>query len=278
MQNSSALPVLQMLPVELLAPHEDYDPRRVERLAARLVDENHLKNPPVVAGIPGTDRFVVLDGANRVMAFQFMKVPHIVAQVVSYDDPIVTLETWHHVVCGMDWRELLAELETIDDLEAQKCTQEEGREAVMRKSAAAYIMNDYFTGMLVCQCFSQPETMRAMHAIVASYRGKADIIRASNDIWEIQKPCYPNITALVVFRRLSPSDILEAGRNGERVPSGLTRHVIHTRALNINIPMNVLSADWGLERKRQWLDGWWQDKFASNSIRYYAESTFSFNE
>jgi hypothetical protein len=47
MQNSFALPVLEMLPVGLLAPHEDYDPRRVERLGARLTEEAQLKNPPV---------------------------------------------------------------------------------------------------------------------------------------------------------------------------------------------------------------------------------------
>ena len=278
MQNSFALPVLKMLPVGLLAPHEDYDPRRVERLGARLTEEAQLKNPPVVAEIPETGRFVVLDGANRVMAFQFLGIPHIVAQIVSYDDPAVTLETWHHVVCGIDWQQLLSELEQIGGLEIGPCSQGAGRLAVTDGSAAAYMMNDHMTFKLAYRDHSQPGAMRMLHAIVQSYRGKADIIRASNDIWEIQKPCYPDISMLVVFRRLNPSDILEAGKNGVKIPSGLTRHVIQTRALNINIPMSVLSADWTLECKRQWLEDWWKEKLAANSIRYYAESTFSFNE
>lgn len=261
-----------------LCPHEDFDPRRVERLAGRLKEEGRLKNPPVVARIPDTQRFVVLDGANRVMAFRYLGIPHIVAQVVSYDDPAVTLETWHHVVCGMDWEALLRDLQRIEGLEVVHCTQEEGRASVSLGSAAAYLMNDHLVCKLDFRVDPHQQTMPLLHAIVGAYRGRAEIIRASNDIWEIQKPCYPDITMLVVFRRLDPADILEAGRNGFHIPSGLTRHVIQTRALNINIPINKLSADRTLVEKRTWLEEWWKEKLASNSIRYYAESTFSFNE
>src|SRR3989304_3849179 len=101
MRDSTALPDLQMLPIEALVPHEDYDPRRIERLAQRLLEEGFLKNPPVVAVIPESDRFVVLDGANRVMAFAQLDIPHIVAQLVRYDDPGVVLDTWYHLVAGM---------------------------------------------------------------------------------------------------------------------------------------------------------------------------------
>jgi hypothetical protein len=58
------------------------------------------------------------------------------------------------------------------------------------------------------------------------------------------------------------------------VPSGITRHVIPDRALNINIPLDVLSVDWDIERKRQWLQDWVMERMAANAIRYYAEPTF----
>lgn len=278
MQNSQALPVLEILPVVAMYPHEDFDPRRVERLGARLVEEGQLKNPPVVTLIPHSERYVVLDGANRVMAFQYLGIPHIVAQVVSYDDPGVSLETWHHVVCGIDWEMLLGDLQHIDGLQAISCSQDAGRLAVADGSAAAYLMNSHFISKLVFFGDPQAEAMRMLHAIVGAYRGRADIIRASNDIWEIQEPCYPDISMLVVFRRLKPADILDAGMGSLKIPSGLTRHVIQTRALNINIPVSVLATDQPLVQKQEWLACWWQEKLAGNSIRYYAESTFSFNE
>jgi len=33
-----------------------------------------------------------------------------------------------------------------------------------------------------------------------------------------------------------------------------------------------------LERKRAWLEDWLMERMAANAIRYYAESTFSFDE
>lgn len=50
--------------------------------------------------------------------------------------------------------------------------------------------------------------------------------------------------------------------------------MIPNRALNINIPLDVLSVDWDIERKRQWLQDWVMERIAANAIRHYAEPTF----
>ncbi len=101
MQDSSALPDLRVLPTRSLLPHEVSDPRRVEKLSKRILEGGILKNPPIVAAIPGAAQFVVLDGANRTAAFAHVGINHIIAQVVSYDDPGVVLDTGYHVVSGM---------------------------------------------------------------------------------------------------------------------------------------------------------------------------------
>jgi hypothetical protein len=61
MQNSTALPTLCVLSTQALIPHEDYDPRRAEKLSRRILEEGLLKNPPVVAAIPDSECYVVLD-------------------------------------------------------------------------------------------------------------------------------------------------------------------------------------------------------------------------
>ena len=87
MRDSTELPDLRMLPSSNLVTHEDCDPRRVEKLSQRIKQEGVFKHPPIVAEIPGTDRFVVLDGANRTTAVQSLGMPHIVAQLVHYEEP-----------------------------------------------------------------------------------------------------------------------------------------------------------------------------------------------
>jgi len=279
MRDSTALPELLILPTETLVPHEDCDPRRVERLSKRILEEGFLKNPPIIAKIPATDNYVVLDGANRVMAFALAGVPHIVAQLVSYDDPGVVVDNWHHVVAGIAVGEFEAGLKQLDDLQIERCDLQYARQALIDERAVSYVINGDGVRLLSPIKNDKQHTQLQMAAqIVDIYKGKADIFRASNDIWGIQKPYYPGIIALIIFPRLKPEDIFWAASNGERIPSGITRHIIPARALNINIPIGILMADWSLDRKIQWLTEWLMERMGANAIRYYAEATFSFNE
>jgi hypothetical protein len=278
MRDSTELPDLRMLPSKKLVTHEDCDPRRIERLCQRIQDEGMFKHPPVVAAIPDSDRFVVLDGANRTSAMQNLEIPHVVAQLVLFSEPHVILDTWYHVVAGMPLELFEAELTQVTHLHLEACSLLTARQALAEKRAAAYIVCESGVRM-ACNTRRQlePDT-RLLTKLVSVYSGKAEIFRASNDIWEIQKPYYPDITALIVFPRLRPQDVIWAAVTGEKIPTGITRHIISPRALNINIPLWILAVDWPLERKEKWLHDWLMERMASNAIRYYSESTFTFNE
>ncbi len=278
MRDSTELPVLRMLPSASLVTHEDVDPRRVEKLSRRIELEGAFKHPPVVAEIPGSDQYVVLDGANRTTAIQLLGMPHIVAQLVEYAEPHVVLDTWYHVVAGMPLVDFEHALTQVTGLHLDGVSLEGARQALEARRAAAYI---------VCRnevriARNTQGLLRAdtplLNQIVSAYKGHADIFRASNDNWEIQEPYYPGITALVIFPRLSPQDVIHAARSGEKVPTGITRHIISPRALHINIPLWVLAVGWPLERKEQWLHEWLMERMATDAIRYYSEPTFTFNE
>jgi hypothetical protein len=278
MRYSTDLPDLRILPANALIPHEDCDPRRVVRLSKRLEEDGILKNPPVVTSIPDCENYVVLDGANRALSFVKLAIPHIIAQLVSYQESGVEVDTWYHVVAGMDITEFENALTLITGLHLQECSLEDARSALANHQAAAYIISAEGVRMVSNSSTTLKHDTALLNALVSVYKGKADIYRASNDIWEIQKPYYPNITALVVFPRLSPADIIHAAQSGEMIPTGITRHIIPHRALNINFPMDVLQKDWSLEQKEAWLQDWLMERMAANAIRFYSESTFSFNE
>lgn len=278
MSTSTDLPVLKFVSTDLLVPHEDTDPRRVEKLVKRVMEEQILKNPPVVSAIPDDNRYMILDGANRSMTFKSMSVPHIVVQLVSYADPGVELDTWYHVVSGMSIEAFDHELTKVTGLDLESVPIATAREALATNVAAAYIISDRGARIVVSPEGKILHDIHLLNKIVDAYKGKADIFRASNDIWEKQKPYYPDITALVVFPKYSPSDILLIAKNGEKVPSGVTRHIIPHRALHINIPLSVLNSNWTLAQKEKWLEDWMMERMAANAIRYYSEATFSFDE
>ena len=278
MKDSTTLPDLQVLSTDMLLGHESSDPRRVHKLSQRILEDGILKNPPIVSPIPNSEQYVVLDGANRASAFSYVGIPHIIAQLIRYDDPDVVVDTWYHVVSGLALTEFEKALVTIDDMQLIACSLEEARRALAKQEAVAYIVCENGVRKVCLPKDERISTLHLLNDIVEIYRGRSDIFRASNDIWEIQKPYYPEITALVIFPRLKPNDIFEAALGQYKIPSGITRHIIPARALNINFPLAVLMANWSLERKREWLQEWIMQRMADNAIRFYAESTFSFNE
>jgi hypothetical protein len=278
MRYSTVLPDLRILAAKSLIPHEDCDPRRIDRLSQRLKADGMLKNPPIVAPIPNSNNYVILDGANRALSFVNLEIPHIIAQLVTYQGSSVELDTWYHVVAGMDLSEFEDALTERTGLHLQGCTLDEGRSALENRKAAAYIISEDGVRLVSNTSTSLRHDTALLNRLVSVYKGKADIYRASNDIWEIQKPYYPDITALVVFPRLTPADIIQAAQSGEKIPTGITRHIIPHRALNINFPLDVLEADRSLEEKAAQLQEWLMERMAANAIRFYSESTFSFNE
>lgn len=278
MRDSTVLPNLMVLPTASLLPHEDVDPRRAKKLGRRILEGGILKNPPIVAPISGTDSYVVLDGANRTAAFAQTGISHIVAQVVNYDDPGVMVDTWYHVVSGLELAVFQQGLTSVDALQLEACTLLEARSALKSHEAIAYIVCEEGVHKVIPPAGGNLRALKLLSDIVNTYRGRADIYRASNDVWEIQKPYYPDITALLIFSTLRPDDIIEAALSEQKIPSGITRHIIPARALNINFPVGILMSSWSLDEKRQWLREWLMERMAANAIRFYAESTFSFNE
>lgn len=275
---SDALPVLEFVPTDRLILHEDADPRRVARLVQRLQEDQRLKNPPVAAPIRDSKDYVVLDGANRVSALRALAAPHIVVQIIHYDDPGVELDTWYHVVAGISQEAFEAGINGVAGLSLVESGLEEAREALAIGDACAYIVCANCVYQVRNGSQEQQSDIRLLNKLVSTYKGKADIYRASNDDFHLQSPYYPDMVALVIFPRYRPADIIKLVRAGDRVPSGITRHIIPQRALRINIPLKILLSEESLEAKQAHLREWWKERMAANALRFYSESTFLFDE
>jgi len=272
------VPALQFVAVCDLVLHEQHDPSRTAPLAERIRREGVLKNPPIVAPINGDGRFVVLDGANRTTGLCEMGSPHIVVQVVDYEDPELLLDTWYHLVGEIQPDEFAAAVEGIKDVVFEKTELLHARAALARRSGLAYIV--YPDGSVLVARGEDDLHVQAklLNELVDIYRYQSRIYRVNTDQLEQIRPYYENIAALVVFPRYTPSEIIELARNGAKLPAGITRHVIPRRALRINIPLAMMMENRPLAEKNAWLQDWLRKKLANKEIRYYQESTWLFDE
>jgi len=277
-KRDTEIPQLQFVAASDLVLHEQHDVSRTAPLAERIRRDGVLKNPPVVAPINGEGRFVVLDGANRVTGLAEMGVPHIVVQVVDYEDPDLILDTWYHLVAEINREEFDAETARIPGISYERTDLLHARATLARRSAMAYLV--YPDGDVLVARGEDDLHVRArlLNDLVDVYRYRSRIYRVNTDRLDQLKPHYGNVTALVVFPRYEPAEIIELARAGAKLPAGITRHVIPRRALRIYVPLSLMAEDRPLTEKNEWLQQWLKHKLTGKEVRYYQESTWLFDE
>jgi hypothetical protein len=278
-QNPVPTPVLRVVAVGSLYPHEEHDSQRSEPLMERIRTETTMINPPLVApmSVPMGDaptngeQYVILDGANRVHAFSALGYPHILTQVASYDSGLVELSTWQHVVAAWNDADFIQHLENMPDIALGS-----GEDA----QAIAHIRFRDERRVAVCT----PETSihgrnAALRRVVAAYQRNARLHRTAlsdpDEIWHM----FPDAIALIVFPHYHPQDIIAAAHERAYLPPGISRHIVHGRAVRVNYPLDVLrDTTASLEQKNADLLAWLQTKLANRQVRYYAEATYQFDE
>ena len=276
------LPRLQVVPTACLVPHEQFDVSRSQPLISRLKADGALKNPPVVARIAGDDRYVVLDGTNRAVALQALACPHIVVQIVDYDDPNVVLDTWSHLVTGIPTADFLNAVQSVNGLRLAPGDLLHARAELARRQVAAFIvLPPAEPSPSVLLAYVDGDVRRrssVLTRLVNAYQLSGQVHRVHADHLEPLLPLYRQVGALVVFPHYEPSEIVELARQGAYLPSGVTRHQVPGRALRLNFPLDALMDGRTVEEKNEFLQEWLRGRLADNAVRFYQESTYLFDE
>lgn len=261
---------LRIVRTDSLHPHEEHDHQRAIPLIERIKNEQYMINPPVVSPL-GASQFLILDGANRCYTFQYLQYPHILVQVTSYDSGYVELRTWQHVISDWEPEALLEHLYNMGQLTIQS-----GQDT---QALAHIILRDGRVFSLRAPVEATHEHNAILRDVVRIYQQNAKLyrtaIREPEEVWLL----FPNAVALMLFPQYSPSDIIAAAKYQAFLPPGISRHIIYGRALRVNYPMALLrDTDTRLHEKNAALQKWLQAKLETRQIRYYAESTYQFDE
>lgn len=273
-----SLPDLKILPINCLILHEDHDLQRTFPLVQKLRAQGILRNPPIVMPLTdGTDRYMVLDGANRVTSLTEMEFPHIVAQVVRADDPHVNLQTWNHIVWGLDAKTLIRRIRQIPVLKVIKIDTRRSLEApkyvplqIRLPDGKLYLLEETPSDL--------PTHIQTLHQIVNTYKSRASLDRTSQTLVDTFKHIYPDLTALVIFPRFKISTVLKLAAQNIVLPTGITRFTVSPRVLHLNYPLHELSSGKPIEYKAEYLKEWVEERVKKKGIRLYTEATFLFDE
>ena len=267
------LPTLRIVAAAEVHLHEDADPRRVAGLVEQLEAEGVLRNPPVAAALPGSG-YVILDGANRTSALRQLDLPYHLLQIVEYVAPEVRLEVWHHLLRedGHALARFLPESALTDVPSADRLRKDlrDGR------LACGLITEDGVLGVRSARPF--PARVAALRAVVGTYNGRVPIYRVLTTDPGVLRAEYDRIGVLVVFPRFSKEEIFSLAALPEKLPTGITRHVIPHRALRVNLPLDVLRGSGSLEEKNAGLHDLIHARLLAHRVRVYPEPTVLFDD
>ena len=272
------LPNLQILPLESLILHEDHDNQRTLPLVEKLRAAGILRNPPIVMPLTdGSNRYMVLDGANRVTALQEMEFPHIVAQVVDASNPNVNLQTWHHVIWGMRTKTLMGAIRKLKGLEAVRVNTHRSLDAPKYVPVQIRLPDGKFY-LLKEEPSDLASHITTLHKIVNAYKTQASLDRTSQTLVDSFKSIYPDLTALIIFPSFKIKTVLKLAAQQIVLPTGITRFTVSPRALHLNYPLHELSSGKPIEYKEAYLKQWIEERVKKKGVRLYSEATFLFDE
>ena len=251
------VPKLRVVPLELMCRHEEIDPLRVKRLVDRIGAEGIQVNPMVCSEAPSGE-LVVLDGATRTEALKQLGMEHAVVQMVEPGQ--AALETWHHVVRDCTASELVGAIEGTNKLAL--ANSEFTPRIHTRDGGSHSVLGDGIS----------PNATLA--ALVHAYTGRWTVNRVTDPAPESVAWRFPKWCAVLEFPALTVEDVMKAAVGKDLLPAGITRFLIPSRALRLNIDLSLLGSDRTLAEKQGSLDRLLEQRANEGRIRRYEETVF----
>lgn len=283
MAASELKPELRLVRTPLIRFHEHAERRRTVRLMERIRTEAQLRNPPVVAEMED-GHYLLLDGANRVSAFLELGYSHIPVQVVDYGDSAVQLKGWHHLLLDGGTLGLCEVYRALPGVQVRPVTQVQLRHLLELRQVYAVLVESEraWWGLFPDHGQADIEThqrIRVLESIVAAYEGQSRLERVKlADYAQLPHVIESVEHQLCLFPVLRKEELLQMAAEQVMIPTGLTRHIIPGRALQINLDLAFLQGDASEEDKLAHFLAFVDRLSMEGRIRFYEESVFIMNE
>lgn len=269
---------LQIIPTSAILCHEEYDPSRARPLVERLRQNQQLANPIIVAELD-KEKYLQLDGMNRLSAFKILGFSSILAQVIDYNDQeMVELSSWCHLFRA-DQDKFLHFIEKIDKIFVKegrmenvghRYIKEEGLGrlcTLIKRRGSVYLIN--CNGNLL-------EKIQYLTKIVSFYKKKIvrDVlsVHANQTDIEILFGEHKNTNFMLVFPTFTRHQIVEIVKKGGFFPAGITRHIIKKRCLNVNLPLKIFASRNSIKEQNKEME----ELLLARNFRCYEEPTVYF--
>jgi len=222
-----------LVEIDALSPHEEVIESIVESLAKEMLAEGLVRDPLMV----DQGEYVILDGMHRFGALKHLKCRFVPCCLVDYDSSKIQVGSWFRLFAVKEPESTAEQLLSDNGIEGSK---EEREVANMTYNQHAIILTDKGSRFVL------PESVEMIDRAKTAVRLEKAMLKAGHSVeyhseivaFERLKSGRANfVISLPIF---SKQQIREFGLQKRLLPHKVTRHVVPSRPLRVDIPLELL--------------------------------------
>ncbi|MGV9171259.1 MAG: ParB N-terminal domain-containing protein [Promethearchaeia archaeon] len=273
---------VKLVKVSALQMHEKIIPEKLQKLKLYLRNKTVLKNPIII-----DTNYIILDGNHRANAFKELNFKYICACQIDYFNKHVKLRYWDRKISSFMQFEALKQYLTKENVKLIPC---QTREALLEKQKVHVLSfglhyQDHFLLIkypreqinTAVSAYNQLEKIQEFIGTPLAYF--PDKYLSQNKFLDSLAPH----DLLISTPRILKDMVVKATRNDLIFAPKSTRHLIPSRPLNIDLPLNILNSNMSYSQASAELEKFLKRKaitrFGPGQViegRYYEEEVLVF--
>jgi hypothetical protein len=268
---------LRLLKIADIKLHETTETKRMRRIFDRIAASKYLMNPVIVGLHKG--EYILIDGANRLSSLEEIGCKLAIAQIIDYSNPKIKLRTWNHLIYNTS---LEVFLDYFDSAKIKYKEVKISRAETALKSGINHIaISDISTGKTYLATLPKQfdKIVKTVNSITKLYFNVFPFDRSEEEIKLSDVIRYTRKNGVILqFPRFKKQDVITASKSKNKIPAGITRHLLINRVLHVRYEINKLRSDKDIPEKTAELQKYLISKIDNNKVRQYRESVIVFDE
>jgi len=268
---------LEILKIKDIKLHETTEYNRLRNVYDRIAGSKHLMNP-VIVGRYNKD-LILIDGANRLSTLKEIGCKLAIAQVIDYKNSKIKLKRWNHLVYKFGLEDII----TICDKLGLKyiITSYKNGSKILKTNFNYILASDILENksLLIILPKNFRKMIESLNLFTKSYFNIYSFDRSEEEITitDLRKYTRKEGT-LIEFPCFTKKQIVQIANNHDRVPAGITRHILENRVLHVRYELEKLKDDRNISKLQSELEKYLLSKIDKNKVRQYRESVIVFDE
>jgi len=223
---------LSFIGIDELKPHEEVVEKSVELLANKILSQAVVRDPLLV----DQESLVILDGMHRLSSLKMLKCRFAPCCLLDYDNDKIKVGSWYRLF-NVDRADKVAEdllKKNALDYSKQKTTftkiSNNPQAIVMTVDGSTYSVPD-------ADPVKEARTAVLLEKEMVKTGHRVEYLPEEMAIQQLRSG---EVTFLIAPPIFSKEQIRRCGIRGDLLPHKVTRHVIPSRPLSINVPLSLL--------------------------------------